>query len=249
MPPIGSERQTLDVAILGLVLPDAEQLADRRRLRIAERERADPLGGVRVAFEQYRRHAQHVGVVVEPAARIIRRQQRRDVDVEREQVAHGIRILGAIQTMCERTSRIWIGARGGIERGLERGDERVTRRGVRPRQSGWRHHARPDLADHLLPYVRVRGDVGQILRIEREVAGLQPLVVTGDAVLVDGRAAVRRGGGRRRLRRLRIGSRQDVPSEDRHPQDGRHQQRLRSRANGDEQGHRAWATRNCNVIS
>ena len=38
------------------------------------------------------------------------------------------------------------------------------------------------LANHLLPHVGVRGDVGQLGGVERQTAGLQPLVVTGDAV-------------------------------------------------------------------
>ena len=55
--------------------------------RIADGHRADLLGGGDVALEQHRRHAQHVGHVVEAEARVVGRQQRRGVDVERQQIA------------------------------------------------------------------------------------------------------------------------------------------------------------------
>src|SRR5262245_29953239 len=64
------ERETFDMAILGLILSDAEQLTNRRCLGITERESADALGRGQVAFKEYRRDAEHVCVVVEPAARI-----------------------------------------------------------------------------------------------------------------------------------------------------------------------------------
>ena len=51
------------------------------------------------------RHAEHVGDVVEAGRRIVRRQQRADVDVEREQVANGVGVLGAVEPMQRRRAR------------------------------------------------------------------------------------------------------------------------------------------------
>ena len=39
-----------------------------------------------------------------------------------------------------------------------------------------------NLADDFFPRLRVAADVVEVERVEREAAGLQPLVVTGDAV-------------------------------------------------------------------
>ena len=81
--------------------------------------------------------------------------------------------------------------RSGIERGFERRDERLAGGLVRTRQSGWRHHAGADLANHFFPDVGMGRHVADPRRIEREVGGLQPLVVTADAVLIDERATGR----------------------------------------------------------
>ena len=193
-----AERQAVDLAILRGVLSDAIELADRRRLRIANRQRCDALGGAEVTLEQHRRHAEHVGVVVEPAARIVRRQHRGDIDVERQQIANGVGVLGAIEAMGQRAARVRIRARRVIERRLERRDQRPTRGLVGPGQTSGGHHARPHFSNHVLPDIGVRRHVGQVRHIEREAARSQALVMAGDAVLVDRGACVvarRRGLG------------------------------------------------------
>ena len=164
-----AERQALDVAVLRRVLPHAEQLADRRRARVAERQRADALGRGEIAFEQHRRDAEHVGVVVEAGARIVGRQQRRDVDLERQQIANRVGVLGAVQPVRQRPAR--------IRRRRARRD-RASSRATRPAPcalaaSGRGMPAggimpRAHLADHLLPDVGVRGDVGDAGAIERQ---------------------------------------------------------------------------------
>ena len=59
---------------------------------------------------------------------------------------------------------------------------RVRSAWCRARHAGRRHLAGAHLAGHLLPGFRGRRDVRQLGAIERQVAGLEPLVVAGDAV-------------------------------------------------------------------
>ena len=99
----------------------ARPATDRRHaIRRRDRDRCDgsptasaaDLRGRRdVALDQRRRDAEHVGDVVEAGRRIVGRQQRADVDVEREQIADGVRVLGAVQPVQRRRAGIGIGAR------------------------------------------------------------------------------------------------------------------------------------------
>src|SRR4029079_5368698 len=102
--------------------------------------RADALGRSQVAFKQHWRDTEHVCVVVEPAARIIRRQHRRDVTVERQQIANGIRVLSAVQTMREWAPWIGIGSSRGVESQFKRGDRSGPSGGVTPRQTTPGHY-------------------------------------------------------------------------------------------------------------
>ena len=75
---------------------------------------------------------------------------------------------------------------------------------------GRRHHPAAHLADHLLPHVaRARPASLRLTPSSAQPAGLQTLVVAGDAVGVDGGLQIGRSGGgsRRRRRRLRRGFR------------------------------------------
>src|SRR5688572_10688368 len=67
-------------------------------------------------------------------------------------------------------------------------DEGIQRGARWPRHAGRRHLSAADLANDFLPRLRTGRDVRQGDRVEREPAGLRPLVVTGDAVLIDQRA-------------------------------------------------------------
>ena len=60
-----AERQALDVIELVAVGAGAEGVAAGGRLRIADRQRADAIGGGEIPLEQRRRHAERVGDVVE----------------------------------------------------------------------------------------------------------------------------------------------------------------------------------------
>ena len=69
-------------------------------------------------------------------------------------------------------------------------DERVPRGGVRSWAASGRHEAGAQLPSHLFPNRRIGPDVRHVERVEGEVGGAHPLVVTGDAVAID------QGGGR-----------------------------------------------------
>ena len=81
-------------------------VSDPGETGVADGQRADAIGGDEIALEQRRRRAQQIGDVVEAERRVVGRQQRRDVDVEREQVAHRVRVLAAIETPDERPAGI-----------------------------------------------------------------------------------------------------------------------------------------------
>ena len=57
------------------------------------------------------------GDVVESVLGFIRQQQRRRVDLQRQQVANRVGIFGAIQAMRADASRLRIAIGGGVERG------------------------------------------------------------------------------------------------------------------------------------
>ena len=92
----GAERQSFDVRVL------AELAADRvlgrcgRRLRVSNGERADALRCGDIAIKQQRRGLQRRRDVVESVVGIVTGQQGSDVYVDREQIAHGVAVLGTV---------------------------------------------------------------------------------------------------------------------------------------------------------
>ena len=74
-----AERQPLDVIVLLRVGRDPIDLVIDRRQRRADGEPADRLGGREIALHQRRREPQHAGDVVEAVARVVGRQEIRDV--------------------------------------------------------------------------------------------------------------------------------------------------------------------------
>ena len=107
-----------------------DRVAAGRAARAADRQAADLLRRRDVAVEQRRRQIadRHV---VEAVAGLVGRQQRRDVDVEREQIADGVLVFGSGQPP-DRGGAAGIRMRRGraIERRLERRDHarRTSRR-------------------------------------------------------------------------------------------------------------------------
>ena len=194
--PAGAEREPRNVVVLPQIGGDAERLGDRRGDRRSDGEPADLPRRREIAFHQGRRDSQHAGDVVEAVAGVVGRQQVADVDVETDEVPDDVAVLRAAEPM-ERLGppRPHIGGGGPVQLGLEPRAQAVVGGPVRPGPRVRRHGPRPQLADHLLPDRRLAGDVGQVDGFERQPAGLEPVVVAGDAVPVEQLAPAGRVGG------------------------------------------------------
>ena len=70
-----------------------------------------------------------------------------------------------------------------IQRTLDMAHECVNAGPLRPRHSSRRHHAGTKLPDNLLPSFRTSRDLRWIHLLQREAAGLQPVVVADLAIL------------------------------------------------------------------
>ena len=189
----GADRQPFDVRVLRRVLADAERLPRRLRFGIADRQRGDLVGRRQIALEQHGRDAERVRDVVEPVRRIVGRQHRRRVDVEREQIAESrsrIRRDSAGESGRARDSA----SRAPRDRARSSGTTRARApspgRAAAPLR---RHHADAHLADDFFQDVSVGGNVGQVDLVQRQAGGLRALVVTGDAVFIEDRAGISGG--------------------------------------------------------
>ena len=154
-------------------------------------EPADPVGGREVALELQRRHAQHVADVVEAVAGSVGGQQRGHVDVQRQQVAHGVAVLGAVEAVQHRRpAGVRPRSRRGVEPGLDPGRRALVDVGARPRTARRRHRPVPQSADDLLPLLGGAGRIRGVERVEHQpriAADGGPLVVASLAVaLQDG---------------------------------------------------------------
>ena len=198
-PAAGAKRQTLDMGVLDEAGRRPIDDGLRQHRQIADGAPADLHRRRDVAFDQRRRHGQDTGDVVETVGGVVGRQQRLDVDLEREQVADRVRVLAAIEPVQRWRTRVRGDCRRGVEIGFEEASEPGQRLPVRPRLSGRRHHAGADLAHDRFPGLGVaRGRAG-IETVERQVAGTIDRVVAVDAVSIDQRAT----GGFRLGRRAR----------------------------------------------
>ena len=153
----------------------------------ADGQAAHTPGGGQVLFEQRRRDAQHAGDVVEAVALVIGRQQVHDVDLQVEQIAHGVAVLGAVQAVDRLVSRVRRGQCLRVDPPLERGREPLQCGLVGSRHAHRRHHAAAQLHDHLFPDVRVAGGRRRVEPLERQPAGQGAGIVAGDAVPLDER--------------------------------------------------------------
>ena len=195
----GAEGQSLDVPGLVQVGRDDERVGHRRTHRRADREPADPPRRGQVALQPARVESAEADVV-EAGAGVVGRQQRRDVDLQVQQIADRVAVLGGVEP-AQRVAAAGIGVGGGgaVELRFQvRGKAGVGLR-VGPRASRGRHHPRAELADDLLPGLGVASDPRDVDRVEREPRDAQAVVVAGDAVAVEQRA--RCSAGCRRLRR------------------------------------------------
>ena len=178
------------------------RLDDRAILERADGQTADLRGRGDVAVHQRGGHRQHLGVVVEAEARHVAREQGLAVDLQVQEVAHGVDVLGPVQAVRDHAPRV--GRRGAhaVELRLERRHEGVDHRGLGPRASRGRHQPAAELAGHLLEELAVHVRPIDVDPVEHHPGRLQPLVVAGHAVAVEERA---RGPLRPARRRPRSG--------------------------------------------
>ena len=134
--------------------------------------------------------------VVEAVADVVGRQELRAVDLERQEVANGVRVLRAVQAMRRNASRVRPRRGRTVELRFEPGTEPVVLRRSGTRAAGGRHHPAAQLQDDPLPDVRRHPDAGDVERVEGQPARAAVLVVTGDAVAIEERALRRRRRGR-----------------------------------------------------
>jgi hypothetical protein len=114
-----AERKAFEVHVLREVAGNRVGDTIEADCRIANGESTDLRRRRRIPFDQRRRDTEHVGDVVESRRRVIGRQHRRDVDVQVEQVANDVGVLGAVQTMQRRDAGIVAFGSGAIERRFE----------------------------------------------------------------------------------------------------------------------------------
>ena len=191
-----ADRKTVDVFFLRELRGNSDGLAAGRAARASDRDAADLLRGGDVAVQQCRREIadRHV---VEAVAGFIGRQQRRGIDLDREEIADGVLVFGARQPAKRGgAAGIWMRRGGAIERRLEGRDHRGVGRLVGPLLATRRHLAGAELADDLLPHVRMPRHILRRDGVEGEPGLLLVLVVAGHAVFVDERALQGWRGGR-----------------------------------------------------
>ena len=196
-PAARAERQRLHAVLLLHVVGDAiDDRVDRGR-RAADRHAADRPRRRQIALHERLRHPEHAGDVVEAVAGVVGLQEVVDVDVQRQQVAHGVAVLGAVEAM-ERLRAPGIGRRrpGGVQLRLQPRRDAVVLGLVRARPADRRHHGPAQLAHDLLPHVGMAAHVGGIEAVERQPGRPDALVVTGDAVAGEQRVRRRAGTGR-----------------------------------------------------
>src|SRR5262245_23980524 len=123
-PAPGAERETRHAIVLLRGLRHTVFGGLRRRRWRTERGAADPAGGAKILLETRLTDLQHARDVVEPEARIVRRQVGAHVHRQVEEITNRIAILGAIETM-KGFRTPWVGRPNGplIERRFQVGNE------------------------------------------------------------------------------------------------------------------------------
>ena len=122
-----AERHPFEPVVLRQVGRDLVGIGLTADRRIADRLLADLARRLQIALEQRRRDTEDVADVVEAVARVVWRQQCRDVDVEPEQIANRVVVLGAVEAMERRAATgIGLGVRRLVELVLEPAGETVV---------------------------------------------------------------------------------------------------------------------------
>ena len=213
-----AERQVLVRAAVLHERP-RDAVGDGPQLGVPYGQPADLARRRHVALKKQRRDGQDVGDIVESPARVIRREQRRHIDVEIEEVAHRAAIFRAVQAMDRRAARVRIVERNLVQGGLEPRHDRLGLGVRRSRPVGRRHAAGAELPEHLLPHGRILADVTDIPALQAQPGGLQPVVVAGQAVAVE-HGPVGRGGSPLLRRRRGRPERRACRQQDREENEG-----------------------------
>ena len=130
-----ADRQTRHVIVLREIAAHAERLERRCDSRAGDGEAADLPRRREVSLHERRRDVQHRRVVVEAVGFLVWRQERGDIDVEREEIADGVAVLGAVQPVNGGVPQRRRRQRRLVDRGFQVGDEAVQRRLRRPRHA------------------------------------------------------------------------------------------------------------------
>ena len=141
-----------------------------------------------VAVHQRGGDRERVGIVVEAEPGQVAGQQLRAVDLQLQQVVHGLDVLGPVQAARGNPAGIGRGRR--VQRRFERGQEALHRGSGGPRPPSRRHQPVAQLAVHLLEHFRVALHVADVEPFQGEPARPEPVAVAGDAVPVEQRAPI-----------------------------------------------------------
>ena len=153
---------------------------------VANRKPANPARRRHVALEQCRRGRKNGRDVIEPVTGVVDGQPFAGPNVDREQISDGIAVLGAVQPVNRRASRIGVGGRCAVEAELEKIRECLSFCGLRTiSHVRRRHFARPDLPKHFLPHFGASGDIRHVDVLEREAARLELVVMAAHTRPVD----------------------------------------------------------------
>jgi hypothetical protein len=177
-----AERKACDVIVLRGVFRDSVGHL-RWRCHRTDGEAADFRGGREIRFEQRGGECQCAGLVVEAAAGVIRRQKLRGIELERQQVAHGVRVFGAVQAMQLR--HVQVGLRLAVYRPLKIIGERLHGGEIGALLAGRRHHAGAQLLQYFLRVFRVIQRVRGVEHLDLHASCIVGVVVAGDAIVVE----------------------------------------------------------------
>ena len=209
-PAPGPERQRIPGALVLDAGPgNLVGLGSRPQPTVADRHPAHLVRGRDVALHERGGDVEEVGVVVEAEAEVVRRQERRRVDLEPQQVADGVGVLRPVEPVNGGAAGVGGGVRGPVEGGLQpRCRGIVGGRLGAGAPAGGRHRPLLELQQHLLPDVGPLANRVERRRVEGQIARAQPLVVAGDAVPVEEGPEIL-GAANRHRRPGRYGRRED----------------------------------------
>jgi hypothetical protein len=182
-PAASAERQPVDVTILRQAWRRRERQLRRRHGLVADGKPADLERRRDVPLNERRRHGERFGEVIEALTRSIGRQQHVDVDIERQQIADGVGVLRAVQSVQRRCGECGVRVDRTVESRLELRREAIERCPLGATGAARRHHAGADLLGDLFPGLCISSDTGHVESVERQSRNLRALVVAADAVL------------------------------------------------------------------